>query len=418
MARQPSLRSDYISVLLRAIEETKNDPAQLRSLVYEVARISLGKQILLHRNKIGSAELHEHLYSLETAIKNVEGLLEDDERAVTNRADVHLIDNSARPNGQNTAVVYAGPAGVTIDDGPGQDKALVIRSSSGDFYYEAHPLSTSLQSSQIGVPAQASRQLPKRVWSDTQFTLQLLIAAIIGLAIYVGFIDRFNYPIGPEPPPPADLAQSPRSAPGMQDGRASRAETHEPAATLHSANVAGMPNFTLPTLYGVYAESGGKLWQLESLPIRVPDPRIAISTMISQPSPTTIPSGKIAFVAFRRDLISSAPDKVLVRVVARIVREMKFSGVGPPKITTIDDQWVVRSNSYEFDVAPLDDNPEMILIRAARPDFSLPAGRYALVLKGQAFDFDVAGQTTDAAHCLERTDAVESAVYSECRHIP
>ena len=35
----------------------------------------------------------------------------------------------------------------------------------------------------------------------------------------------------------------------------------------------------------------------------------------------------------------------------------------------------------------------------------LPAGRYALVIKGQAYDFTVAGPITDAAQCLERVDA-------------
>ena len=41
-------------------------------------------------------------------------------------------------------------------------------------------------------------------------------------------------------------------------------------------------------------------------------------------------------------------------------------------------------------VAPVPDNPEMIVLR---PDADLvfPAGRYALVLKGVAYDFTVDG---------------------------
>jgi hypothetical protein len=179
-----------------------------------------------------------------------------------------------------------------------------------------------------------------------------------------------------------------------------------------------MPDFEMPTLYGVYAVSDKKLFKLVSLPIKVPDQRIAISAMISKPSSTTIPIGNISFVVFRRDLPFSAPDKVFIRVVARVVREMKFSGFGPAKTVKIDDQWVVRSNSYEFGVAPLNNDPEMLTIRAANPDFTLPAGRYALALKWQAFDFNVGGEITDTAQCLERTEAVGSAVYSECRKTP
>jgi hypothetical protein len=66
-------------------------------------------------------------------------------------------------------------------------------------------------------------------------------------------------------------------------------------------------------------------------------------------------------------------------------------------------------------VAPLGDNPEMIVIRSDPADFVFPAGRYALVLKGVGYDFTVDGPVTDLAHCLERTDALDFPVYTECR---
>lgn len=47
---------------------------------------------------------------------------------------------------------------------------------------------------------------------------------------------------------------------------------------------------------------------------------------------------------------------------------------------------------------------------------AFPAGRYSLVLKGQAFDFTVSGPITDPAHCLERTEAANGAYYSECQN--
>ena len=65
-------------------------------------------------------------------------------------------------------------------------------------------------------------------------------------------------------------------------------------------------------------------------------------------------------------------------------------------------------------VGPLADNPEMIVIRSELADFLLPAGRYVLVLKGIGYDFTIDGPVTDAAHCLERTEALNAPIYSEC----
>ena len=99
------------------------------------------------------------------------------------------------------------------------------------------------------------------------------------------------------------------------------------------------PDFPLPSVYGVYAESGGKLYALEPLAMRVPDPRVAISAMISSPSQVLIPSGEIAFVVYRRDLAASAPDSASVRIIARVMRELKFSQAGPPKTIDIKGEW-------------------------------------------------------------------------------
>jgi hypothetical protein len=158
-----------------------------------------------------------------------------------------------------------------------------------------------------------------------------------------------------------------------------------------------------------------RLTELELLPMRVPDQRVAISPAISTPSRTHLPAGKIAFVLFRRDLANAAPDRVAVRVIAQVVRALTFDPGGKPATAKIADTWVVRSNAYQMRVAPVPENPEMITIRPDPPDFVLPAGRYALVLKGAAYDFTIDGPTTDPAHCLERTDALVAPIYSECR---
>jgi len=69
-------------------------------------------------------------------------------------------------------------------------------------------------------------------------------------------------------------------------------------------------------------------------------------------------------------------------------------------------------------VRPISDNPEMLLVQSEKPDFELSPGRYVLVLKEQPYDFTVAGEITDAAQCLERTDAMNGSFYSECQKKP
>jgi len=56
----------------------------------------------------------------------------------------------------------------------------------------------------------------------------------------------------------------------------------------------------------------------------------------------------------------------------------------------------------------------MIIVRSEQAGLWLPAGRYVLVLKGVGYDFTVDGPVTDPAHCLERTEALNAPIYSEC----
>jgi hypothetical protein len=101
-------------------------------------------------------------------------------------------------------------------------------------------------------------------------------------------------------------------------------------------------------------------------------------------------------------------------VIAKVERAMRFNTAGQASTTDVDDSWTIRNVSYDFRVAPLGERSEMLAIRPEKEDFVLPAGRYALVIKGQAYDFTVAGPITDAAQCLERVDAANGTFYSEC----
>jgi hypothetical protein len=171
----------------------------------------------------------------------------------------------------------------------------------------------------------------------------------------------------------------------------------------------------LPEVYGVYAVSSGRLFELEALPGRVPDAKVFMSTAIKAPSRATLPDGRLVFVVHRRDIAANAPTRVQVRVIARVMRTMSFNAAGEASTVPGEDSWTIRSNTHELRVGPVPENPEMLLLRPDAADFVFPAGRYGVVLKGQAYDFTVAGRITDPMQCLERTEAANGAFYSECR---
>ncbi len=176
--------------------------------------------------------------------------------------------------------------------------------------------------------------------------------------------------------------------------------------------------FEMPDTYGVYAVGdGGQLTALESLPIRIPDARVAISSAITKPEPAPVTNGTPLFVVYHRELANSVPENASVRVFAKVMRASTFVG-GKPKAIPAQESWAVRGGAIDLRIAPVAANKEMILIRPADPHFTLSPGRYVMMFKNQAYDFSVAGTISDTAHCLERSDLQDGSVYSECRELP
>ena len=89
------------------------------------------------------------------------------------------------------------------------------------------------------------------------------------------------------------------------------------------------------------------------------------------------------------------------------------NGRREPKLSLIEGSWRIRDKSYEFQVSPLENNREMVVIQPS-PDFVFPPGRYALVLNGYGYDFTVAGPITAPEQCLEQVQVVDGIVVSEC----
>lgn len=405
-----TLVPDYISIILRAIDKAQNDPAHVRRLIYDFARMSLGRQLLLSYDKIGSDGIQRYVSDLEVAIKEAEilssigGDLLSADTAASLAAAAQASDQKA---------ILIGEPNVDANNKSESGAVAVLPSSVVPRGHHEPPLYS--QSHQAvtkeiwdAVPRAPRRRAPK---------LLLLTAAAVGVAIYALTLVRPDLVVDLN----SYVRQLGRQASYNQGTRIREAFEQFPAAragTSDAVDKTKSPGFPLPAVYGVYAVSQGKLYGLQPLAMKVPDARVAISAMILSPSRLTLPDGKLAFIIFRRDLQSSAPDAVSVRVVARVMKEMKFAAGGPPKTVKIAGEWAIRSKSYGFGVAPINNEPEMIVLQPRDPQFSLSPGRYALIFKGEGYDFNVAGQFTDTAQCLERTDALGGMMYSECRDVP
>jgi hypothetical protein len=361
---------EYALTLQRMINTVNHDPAQMRMAIYGLARARIDADTA----RLDNSERERLLNSLEIAIQGVENFSQ-------RRSDIEMLappSPDLRIGQSNASVTLLEP--------------IEVRPRENRVPNEAQPIS---EIQVVEVRRGSSLLL---VLSTVALFLS---TAALGLVYYherlAWLPGKFGLSWGPgaarvvaTPPPIAAPAPAPPKPPGLP----------------------------IPNNYGVYALNGDTLSELSLVLERAPDKRIAMSTPISEPSRTKLADGKVRFILFRRDLVGNAPERIDVRVVARVVRALKFDAKGKPNFISVPDSWNIRNISYEMRVRPVPDNPEMLLVQSEKPDFELPPGRYVLVLKEQPYDFTVEGKITDAAQCLERTDAMNGSFYSECQKQP
>jgi hypothetical protein len=369
---------EFSLVLARVIGSIENDPAQLRSAVYELARIKLEREAWQRHPPMSVKEMRHAMVALDGAIDRVENFSTKQDQRRTLRA----LDRFVRTSGVRSKPSIAEDRNSAR--AIGQAVSATIRTPD---------LSTALRAA----PPMSGRLA--RDWLTSRTTRLVVVLFVIGLAAKL-VLDRQSESFNSGTTPKVEMA-----TPAGQKGDSAEPP---PAARQQSS---GVP---LPTVYGVYAISAGQLNELDPLSVRAPDQRIFMSTAIKTPSRTVLPDGKVVFIVFRRDIASNAPDRGSVRVIAKISQAMTFKGTA--RVIPVEDEWTIRSTAHELRVAPMSENPEMLMFRSENPEFQFSPGRYALVLKGQAFDFTVAGQVTEAVHCLTRTEAANGAFYSECRN--
>lgn len=391
---------EFALILQKMINVVKDDPEQMRLAIYEFARARL---------KIDAADATETergrmAEALETAIKGVErfSLRDDDLLRLPPTTESQGGKLLPTTSADGEPVELTETSMVPIDP-PIQDILVPERVS---VYREA--------------PVREVRSRPSRL-------ARLARTGVAGLLVLTGGVILISYrhqlaalsdrlvlfhapvrPVADPSAPPAPMATNAPAAP-------SAASNTSPAPAAPAAPAPPQPPFPVPTDYGVYALLNDELVELQQLSERVPDKRIAISTPVTQPSRTMLTDGRTKFIVYRRDMTDTAPDRMDVRVVGRVVRSLSFDAKGKPVFSAVTDAWNIRSISYEYRVRPVPGKPEMLLVQPERPDFVLPAGRYALVLKDRGYDFTISGAITDPAQCLERTDAANGVFYSACQ---
>jgi hypothetical protein len=365
---------EYALSLQRLISTVKDDPAQLRLTIYEFARARLKTDT----SWAEPSEQNRLAAALETAIQGVEAYSarrEQNERIQSSPAA--QIGQAAPPVASaSTTVATVGPLTPAPEDILAPERVYLRTDFQPVVEVRTQSLGSMLAGFCVGM---------------------VLIAAVAGLAYYKQEVPLFGERFTGLTSPTVARQAAPQST----------ADTSPPSS-------ASLP-FPLPSDYGIYALNNGALTELNVLPERVPDKRIAMSTPVTQASRTTVADGKMRFVLFRRDLAENAPDRVDVRVVARVARALTFDAKGKPGFSPVTDAWNIRNLAYELRVRPIAGNPEMLLVQSEKADFTLPSGRYVLVLRDRGYDFTVAGKVTDAAQCLERTDAANGEFYSECQ---
>lgn len=369
---------EFALVLARTIDSASSDPEQLRGAIYELAR-----QKLSHLSDGDPSEKARLMRALEIAIAGVE----------SHSKNNHVLSFPT----PSVAAYIPPPRSADASAWPAFEAGAIEDSHGGEpGFAEQGAINGKLR----GRGSKWSSSVALRY-----FAIMLVVAAV--LAVIVGQRRGMDFASL------RNLVARAWSAPESKPVIAADANKDpEPVAAVEPQP---KRDPLLPTAYGVYAVSGGRLYDLQMLQGRAPDPRVAVSAAITKPSETTLPDGHVRFIVFRRDSPGVGSDLVEVRVIARVKQAMSFAA-GKPVVSSGEDTWVIRNVSVPYRAAPLKDDAQMYEVRAREPDGMLAPGRYALVVRSQAFDFTIGGNITDKAHCLERLVAANGVFYSECQN--
>jgi hypothetical protein len=361
----PSLEVEFALVLARMMDTLKNNPQDMRQALYELARYKLREQL----PDVDAWEKERTQQALETAIRGIEAFSEQ-------------------------RVGIFAPALYSQLNGP-------VTTSASDTLFPTELTPHVGPRSHLRMESEGNASGPKHTRSPWPHLRRAAVVVAILIAILVAVQQRGR------------LVSMADNLPKLERNAA----IEERSAPLQVSNQP-VPNPPpakpplRPTDYGVYAISNDALIGLSLLSGRPPDIRVAVSAPLTTPSRTILRNGHPKFIVFRRDLPSSVADRAEVRIIARIAREFSAGAVS---MKPSDDSWVMRNISFPFRLSPVNDNSDMYELHSEDPALELTPGRYALVLKTQAYDFSVEGEVVDPKQCIERIVASNGTFYSDCK---
>jgi hypothetical protein len=369
-AEPGSSEVQFALVIARMIDSVRTSPEHMRQAVYDLARYKLLEQFTYADVK----NITRTQEALETAIRGVEEFA---------RQDIGL--PAPTPLQISEPIAALGSPGLAP-----QDSIPRVRPRSR-WQIDSRPSHAALKSNQIPWP------LLKR----TAAMIAVLVAISVGIQQRERLLSLFHH----SPKFERRTATVVQSAP---------AQASNNSAPLPSQPSPAKPNPLRPTDYGVYAVSNDSLTELQLLPGRPPDIRVAVSAALTVPNKTFLSNGHPKFIVFRRDVATNISDRAEVRIMAKVTREFSAEITGK-KPADGDETWIIRNVSFPFRSSRVDDNPEMFEIHSEDPTLELTPGRYALVLKNQAYGFSVEGETVDPRHCIERIVSSSGTFYSDCK---
>src|SRR5262249_55159512 len=239
---------DFAVVLSRVIGSLEDDPAQLRNAVYELARIKLRREAWRRNPAINFLEARRLTLALESAIERVETIYSKHDELRALQSLYRLIESSEI--GASEVMMEPREPLLIINQAPAQTadadhRPVVLTRAKG----------TSLN---------AERSLH---WPGAAPLLRgALVVAIFAVALCM-VLSQSGLLGTQAPQKAAQAAATVQKNASLETKPVVQAPEHapHPATTLPQS----LP-FPLPTVYGVYAVSGGQLHELEALAGRVP----------------------------------------------------------------------------------------------------------------------------------------------------
>jgi hypothetical protein len=352
-------------ILAKTIDTVKRNPDQLRHVVYDLARYKMHEQL----SPAGAEHLKTSTGALEIAIQGVETFARSNKppRNPALRREIAPPDQDAVAEFEATV----------LTNRPAEPRARRRRFAGPVF-------------------APETPESRRRGWMFAG-------AALMGMAFAAIAIRQGPRAVIPVPAKPVSEIQ--------ETAIATPSPPAAPAPTPAEAVAAPAP--LLPAKPGVYGLSGDKLTELSLLPSRPQDVRVALSPTLAPSGATPIGDGAVSFIVYRHEAQASMPESAEVRLIARVRRSMSYDAAGK-LVEAPDDGWYIRNISVPYRVVLIADNPDMFRIQPDKDDTPLSPGRYGLVVKGQVYDFTIAGDVVDPRLCLERLTAANGVFVSQC----